>query len=178
MIVVTGQRAGADRNALVGWVGGAVQVIECEPQRTLRGRVAFDLNVAALPALRPGRLVRSDNAAPTGVLSKPELLPRFNPGSRISVSLCSRATVRAKDTIWPGWARHLQDDFNPPSSAGARSWPSICSDAAVAIARRFPERRVRHTPRSWSTCSAISPRSTPSSDALKVTRPFPLRSRR
>ena len=50
MIVVAGQRPGADRDALVGRVGGAVQMVDSEPQCLLCGRVATDLDVAALPA--------------------------------------------------------------------------------------------------------------------------------
>ena len=81
MIVVAGQRPGADRDALVGRVGRAVQVVDGEPQCLLRGRVAVDLDVAALPAARPGRLVLRDHAAPAELSRNAELVPRLAPGS-------------------------------------------------------------------------------------------------
>ena len=83
MIVVAGQRPGADRDALVGRVGGAVQMVDGEPQCLLRGRVAIDLDVAALPAACPGRLVRRDHAAPAELSRNVELVPRLAAGIRI-----------------------------------------------------------------------------------------------
>jgi hypothetical protein len=71
-VVVTGQRPGADLDALVGWVGRAVQVVDGEPQCLLCGGVAIDLDVAALPAACPGRLVFRDYAAPTKASRNPE----------------------------------------------------------------------------------------------------------
>ena len=48
VIVVAGQRAGADGHALIGWVGCAVQVVQGEPQGKLRVRIAIDHHIAAL----------------------------------------------------------------------------------------------------------------------------------
>jgi hypothetical protein len=57
MIIVAGQRPGTDRHALVRRIGGANQMVDSESQCLRCGGVAFDFNVAAPPAARPGRLV-------------------------------------------------------------------------------------------------------------------------
>jgi hypothetical protein len=75
-IVVAGQRPGADPHALVGWVGRAVQVVNSEPQCLLCSCVAVDLDVAALPAACPGRLVLRDHAAPAEESRSAELVTR------------------------------------------------------------------------------------------------------
>jgi hypothetical protein len=74
MVVVASQRPGAYRDALVGRVGGAVQMVDGEPQRLLRVRVAVDLDVAELPAVRPARLVFGDYAAPAEMPRNAELV--------------------------------------------------------------------------------------------------------
>ena len=76
MIIVPGQRPGANRHALVRWVGGAIQMIDSEPQCLLRGGIAADLHVAAPPAGCPGRLVFRQHAAPTEVSCSIKLVPR------------------------------------------------------------------------------------------------------
>jgi hypothetical protein len=79
-VVIAGQCPGPDRHAFVGWIGRAVQMVDREPQRPLRGDIALDLNVAALPAARPGCLMRSDHGAPASTSRKAEFLPRFGVG--------------------------------------------------------------------------------------------------
>ena len=77
MIVVAGQRPGADRHALVRRVGGAVEMIDSEPQCQLSGGVAFDLDVAELPAACPGRLVFRQDPAPAQVSRSAKFVTRL-----------------------------------------------------------------------------------------------------
>ena len=81
MIIVAGKRPGADRHALVRRIGGANQMVDSEPQCLLCGGVAFDFNVAALPAARPGRFVFRQHAAPAKVSCNFKLVPR--PSARV-----------------------------------------------------------------------------------------------
>ena len=94
-------------------------------------------------------------------------------GSRPRVSLRATATERSKHTTCPGREVQLQDHLNWPSSVGGRSRPSICSDAAAAMASPLSERLVRHTARSCSCRSDTSPRFKPSNDASSVTSTSP-----
>src|SRR5271154_1115039 len=74
MVIVAGQRAGSDRHALVCRIGGAIQMIDSEPQCLLCGGVAVDLDVAAQPATCPGRLVSRQYAAPAEVARNIKLI--------------------------------------------------------------------------------------------------------
>ena len=60
------------------------------------------------------------------------------------MSLRATATERSKHTTCPGRDFQVQDHFNGPSAVGGRSWPSICSDDAVAMARPLPECGAPH----------------------------------
>ena len=63
-IVVAGQRAGADRDVLVIWVGRAIQMVEREAKRSLGGRIAIDFDLAGAPTLTPGGCMIGEDAAP------------------------------------------------------------------------------------------------------------------
>src|SRR5450755_2066263 len=52
-------------------------MVDCEPQCLLRVDVAIDLDIAALPAACPGRLVLCQHAAPTEASRDIELFPRL-----------------------------------------------------------------------------------------------------
>ena len=168
-IVVAGQRPGADRDALVGRVGRAVQVVDGEPQCLLCGRVAFDLDVAALPAACPGRLVLRDHAAPAELSRNAEFVPRHagrgpDLGCRSAPRRRSARNTRpARDGISRSRTismaeRGRRQDRGRRSAATMRSpWRGPCRNAACAT-RRGPDRAAR----------VSSPRSTPSNDASSV----------
>ena len=63
-IVVAGQSPGTNGNAFIGRIGCAVKMVGREPERLLCGFVAFNLDVAVMPTLVPGRLVALDNPMP------------------------------------------------------------------------------------------------------------------
>jgi hypothetical protein len=58
----------------------AVQVIHGEPQGLLCGGVAANLDIAALPAARPRRLVRLDHAPPAVLTGAAERVAGFRAG--------------------------------------------------------------------------------------------------
>ena len=117
--------------------------------RLLRVRVAIDLDVADMPAARPGRLMRRDHAAPAD-LPRGVRACRGPPrrGSASGVSLRTMATKRSKHTTCPGRLSSSRTISMGRGEAGGSSRPSICSDAAVAMARPLPDCWVRQTPRS------------------------------
>ena len=73
VIVVAGESTCSDGNALIGGIGGTVEMVDSETQRLLRGRVAFDLDIAGTPPIRPSRLVLLDDLAPTELSGDAEL---------------------------------------------------------------------------------------------------------
>ncbi len=148
MIIVAGQRPGADRHALVRRVGGAVQMVDSEPQCLLCGGVAVDFDVAAPPAACPGRLVFRQHAAPAEMSRNIELVSR--PCARVqTLGIAPRHGDSALETHnLPGAGFPAPGPFQLVDGGRRKSWPSTCSDDAVAMARLLPERWVRHTPRS------------------------------
>ena len=68
--VLAGLSPVINRHVLVSWVCRAVQVIDGESQRLLRGRVAIDLDIAAMPAVCPSHLMRCEHSTPAGLLRK------------------------------------------------------------------------------------------------------------
>ena len=75
LIVVAGEPTCSDRNALIGRIGGTVEVVDSETQRLLSGRIAFDFDIAGAPPICPSRLVLFDNLSPADLTSKAEFLP-------------------------------------------------------------------------------------------------------
>ena len=51
VIVIAGEPACSDGNALIGRIGGTVEVVDSETQRLLSGRVASDLDIAGTPPI-------------------------------------------------------------------------------------------------------------------------------
>jgi hypothetical protein len=156
VIIVACEPACSDGNALIGRIGRAE---------------------AGSPSTSISERHRSDQAASCSwtTLRQPTCwaTPSFSdatrPGSASWASPRATAASPATHTIWPGRVFQCQDHMNGPSVFGAISEPSICTDNAAAIATRLPEYLVRHTPRSCSIRSDVSPRPSPSNDASTAT---------
>ena len=101
VIVVAGQRPRADRNAFIGGVGRAVQVVDREPQGMLCGGIALDLDVAARQRLPHAASCAVDHAAPAKASRGIQFFPRFARGCSVSLSLRTIATMRSSTRAAP-----------------------------------------------------------------------------
>ena len=75
LIVVAGKPTCTDGHALIGRIGGTVEVVDSKTQRLLSGRIAFDFDIAGAPPISPSHLVLFDDLAPADLSSCAEFLP-------------------------------------------------------------------------------------------------------